>query len=142
MEGIWYIRAKDTTNTTTEAYEILGLNADEMRAKFAAGGESAKQATDTILTALFSMGDAVKQNQAGVDLFGTMWEDLGADAIKALSDTNGEITTTKNSLEEINEVQYSGFEHELEQLKREFKTSLSEPLAEEVIPQVKNSSIL
>lgn len=131
------IRAKDTTNTTTEAYEILGLNADEMRAKFAAGGESAKQATDTILTALFSMDDAVKQNQAGVDLFGTMWEDLGADAIKALSDTNGEITTTKNSLEEINKVQYSGFEHELEQLKREFKTSLSEPLAEEVIPQVK-----
>ena len=131
------IRAKDTTNTTTEAYEILGLNADEMRAKFAAGGESAKQATDTILTALFSMDDAVKQNQAGVDLFGTMWEDLGADAIKALSDTNGEITTTKNSLEEINKVQYSGFEHELEQLKREFKTSLSKPLAEEVIPQVK-----
>ena len=131
------IRAKDTTTTTTEAYEILGLNADEMRAKFAAGGESAKEATDTILTALFSMDDAVKQNQAGVDLFGTMWEDLGADAIKALSDTNGEITTTKNSLEEINKVQYSGFEHELEQLKREFKTSLSEPLAEEVIPQVK-----
>lgn len=131
------IRAKDTTTTTTEAYEILGLNADEMRAKFAAGGESAKQATDTILTALFSMDDAVKQNQAGVDLFGTMWEDLGADAIKALSDTNGEITTTKNSLEEINKVQYSGFKNELEQLKREFKTSVSEPLAEEVIPQVK-----
>ena len=131
------IRAKDTTNTTTEAYEILGLNADEMRAKFAAGGESAKQATDTILTALFSMDDAVKQNQAGVDLFGTMWEDLGADAIKALSDTNGEIATTKNSLEEINKVQYSGFKNELEQMGRELQTSVFEPLAEKVIPQVK-----
>ena len=131
------IRAKDTTTTTTEAYEILGLNADEMRAKFAAGGESAKQATDTILTALFSMDDAVKQNQAGVDLFGTMWEDLGADAIKALSDTNGEITTTKNSLEEINKIQYSGFKNELEQMGRELQTSVFEPLAEKVIPQVK-----
>lgn len=131
------IRAKDTTNTTTEAYELLGLNADEMRAKFAAGGESAKQATDTILTALFSMDDAVKQNQAGVDLFGTQWEDLGADAIKALSDTNGEITTTKNSLEEINKIQYSGFKNELEQMGREFQTSVFEPLAEKVIPQVK-----
>lgn len=131
------IRAKDTTTTTTEAYEILGLNADEMRAKFAAGGESAKQATDTILTALFSMDDAVKQNQAGVDLFGTMWEDLGADAIKALSDTNGEITATKNSLEEINKVQYSGFKNELEQMGRELQTSVFEPLAEKVIPQVK-----
>lgn len=131
------IRAKDTTTTTTEAYEILGLNADEMRAKFAAGGESAKQATDTILTALFSMDDAVKQNQAGVDLFGTMWEDLGADAIKALSDTNGEITSTKNSLEEINKIQYSGFKNELEQMGRELQTSVFEPLAEKVIPQVK-----
>ena len=131
------IRAKDTTTTTTEAYEILGLNADEMRAKFAEGGESAKQATDTILTALFSMDDAVKQNQAGVDLFGTMWEDLGADAIKALSDTNGEITTTKNSLEEINKIQYSGFKNELEQMGRELQTSVFEPLAKKVIPQVK-----
>ena len=131
------IRAKDTTTTTTEAYQILGLNADEMRAQFAAGGESAKQATDTILNALFSMDDAVKQNQAGVDLFGTMWEDLGADAIKALSDTNGEITTTKNSLEEINKVQYSGFKNELEQMGRELQTSVFEPLAEKVIPQVK-----
>lgn len=131
------IHAKDTTTTTTEAYQILGLNADEMRAQFAAGGESAKQATDTILNALFSMDDAVKQNQAGVDLFGTMWEDLGADAIKALSDTNGEITVTKNSLEEINKIQYSGFKNELQQMGRELQTSVFEPLAEKVIPQVK-----
>ena len=71
------IRTKDTATSTDEAYGLLNMNADEMRMRFAAGGESAQQATNDVLTALFNMDDAVVQNQAGVNLFGTMWEDLG-----------------------------------------------------------------
>ena len=35
------IRVKDGSDTTVEAFRLLGLNADEMQAKFAAGGPSA-----------------------------------------------------------------------------------------------------
>ena len=71
------IRAKDTANSTTEGFELIGLDADKMRDKFSKGGQTARKATEETLKALFNLDDQVKQNQAGVDLFGTMWEDLG-----------------------------------------------------------------
>lgn len=128
------IRVKDTSKTTTEAYEILGLNADEMRAKFAAGGESAKQATDEVLTKLYSLDDQVKQNQAGVDLFGTMWEDLGADAVKALTDTNGTISETKGAMEELDKVQMSSVTKEFETLGRQVKSEAAAAFKDDLVP--------
>ena len=44
-----------------------------MSAKFAAGGESAKEAFNQTIDALAAMEDPLEQNAAGVDLFGTMW---------------------------------------------------------------------
>ena len=66
-----------------------------MQARFAKGGDSAKSATSEVLKALFEMDDKVKQNQAGVDLFGTMWEDLGIDGVKALMKVNALPTRPK-----------------------------------------------
>lgn len=128
------IRAKDTAATTTEAYQLLGLDADQMREKFAAGGETARQATQEVCNALFSMDDQVKQNQAGVDLFGTMWEDLGIDAVKALMDTNGEIKATKNAMESLKTVKYTDVNSRLEELGRKFKTEVAKPIVEEFLP--------
>lgn len=128
------IRVKDTSTTTIEAYEILGLNADEMRTKFAAGGESAKQATDEVIEKLYSLDDQVKQNQAGVNLFGTMWEDLGADAIKALTDTNGTISETKGAMEELDNVQMSSVTKEFEALGREVKSEVTDAFKDDLVP--------
>lgn len=128
------IRAKDTAKTTTEAYEILGLNADEMRAKIAAGGESAKQATGEVLTKLYALDDQVLQNQAGVDLFGTMWEDLGVDAVKALTDTNGTISLTKSAMQELDEVQMSSLSKEFETLGRQVKSEAAAAFKDDLVP--------
>ncbi|MGQ7073675.1 hypothetical protein ACUN90_18240, partial [Escherichia sp. SP-MK2] len=38
---------------------------------------------------LGSMDDKVKQNQIGVGLFATRWEDMGAKAVLGLTDVNG-----------------------------------------------------
>ena len=75
------IRVVDGSETTADGFEAIGLNADEMSAKFAAGGESAKQAFEETITALAEMEDPLAQNTAGVDLFGTMWEDLGPEVV-------------------------------------------------------------
>ena len=63
----------------------MGLNADEMAQKFAAGGDTAKEAFNETLEALAAMEDPIAQNTAGVDLIGTMWEDLGPEAVTALA---------------------------------------------------------
>lgn len=78
------IRVVDGSDTTRQGFEAIGLNADEMSAKFAAGGESAKEAFNQTVDALAAMEDPLAQNQAGVALFGTMWEWFQDDYIRSM----------------------------------------------------------
>lgn len=132
------IRTKDTATTTDEGFELIGLNADEMREKFSKGGESAKAATEETLKALFKMDDQVAQNQAGVDLFGTMWEDLGIDGVKALMDVNGEMDKSGEKMKEIDEIRYSDIGNEFSTLGRIIETDLIKPLLESLLPAAQN----
>ena len=131
------IRTKDTATTTDEAYELLGLDAAKMREQFAAGGESAQAATKTVLTNLMAMSDQVTQNQIGVDLFGTMWEDLGIDGVKALTNVSGSIDMTKDSMTDLKEIKYSDVRSEWEQLGRSIQTDLVNPLGQKALPVAK-----
>ena len=132
------IRVKDTAESTNEGFELIGLNADTMRNRFAAGGESAKKAMQETVTALFKVDDEVKRNQAGVDLFGTMWEDLGQDAIKSLTNINGNIKTTNDSLKtiETNSVQDLG--SQFSALGRDIQNDLVYPVGKELMPVLKS----
>lgn len=133
------IRTKDTATTTQEGFELIGLDADTMRSKFAAGGESARQATDEVLQALFDMDDQVAQNQAGVDLFGTMWEDLGIDGVKALMDVKGSADKTKTSMQDIKDIKYSDIESDWESLGRTIKTDIISPIGKDLYPTAKKA---
>lgn len=133
------IRSKDTATTTQEGFELIGLDADTMRSKFAAGGESARQATDEVLQALFDMDDQVAQNQAGVDLFGTMWEDLGIDGVKALMDVKGSADKTKTSMQDIKDIKYSDIESDWESLGRTIKTDIISPIGKDLYPTAKKA---
>ena len=64
------IRAIDGSKTTKEGFEAIGLNADEMAKKFAVGGDTAKEALNQVLESLGNMEDPIKQDAAGVALFG------------------------------------------------------------------------
>lgn len=131
------IRARDTADSTTEGFELIGLSADEMRSKFAAGGETAKQALFETLNALYAVDDKVVQNQAGVDLLGTQFEDIGLDGVKALMNLDGAISTTKDSLSAINEQKYDDLSHSFTELKRTLETDVIEPIGEELKPVLK-----
>ena len=133
------IRSKDTATTTQEGFELIGLDADTMRSKFAAGGESARQATDEVLQALFDMDDQVAQNQAGVDLFGTMWEDLGIDGVKALMDVKGSADKTKTSMQDIKDIKYSDIESDWESLGRTIKTDIISTIGKDLYPIAKKA---
>lgn len=131
------IRSKDTASSTTEGFELIGLDADEMRKKFSKGGDSARAATSEVLKALFKMDDQVKQNQAGVDLFGTMWEDLGIDGVKALMKVNGSADKTKNTMKKIKDIKYDDVESDWESLGRTVQTDVINPIGKSLFPEVK-----
>lgn len=127
------IRVIDGSDTTKQGFELIGMNADEMASKFAAGGETAKTAFYETIDALAAMEDPIAQNAAGVDLFGTMWEDLGPEAVTALSDIQDGVYQTSDAMKQIKDVKYDDLGSMFEGLKRSAEILLI-PLGEELIP--------
>ena len=97
------IRVVDGSDTTVQGFEAMGLSADEMAQKFAAGGDSAQQAFQETLNGLASIEDPVQRNIAGVNLFGTMWEDLGETVILSLADVEGGLEGVEGATERAGE---------------------------------------
>ncbi|KQU30346.1 MULTISPECIES: phage tail tape measure protein [unclassified Rhodococcus (in: high G+C Gram-positive bacteria)] len=71
------IRVVDGSETTATAFEALNMNADDMGARFAAGGDSARTAMDEVLDAIRNIEDPLERGKVAAGLFGTQWEDLG-----------------------------------------------------------------
>lgn len=129
------IRVVDGSETTAEGFAAIGLDADNMAAKFAAGGDTAKEAFDETIKALAGMDDPLKQSQAGVALFGTMWEDLGPEVVTALADIQEGAYATGEELNKMKDVKYDDLGSMLEGLGRSVETLLL-PLGEALIPML------
>lgn len=71
------IRAVDGSTTTAQGFKALGLNAGQMSAAIAAGGDKANAAFDTTIDKLSAIQDPLKRSQIATKLFGTQAEDLG-----------------------------------------------------------------
>ena len=128
------IRVKDGTADT--AFTQLGISVNDTKKAFAEGGEAGKKAFSDVTKALFSMDDKVQQNLIGTELFGTMWEDLGADGVKALSDINGEFDRTADTMERIKDIKYDDLGSAFEGLKRTLTVDLLLPIGEQLTPAV------
>lgn len=136
-----YSEALKTAKENLANLESAGKGAkgsiEDLQARFAKGGDSAKSATSEVLKALFKMDDKVKQNQAGVDLFGTMWEDLGIDGVKALMKVNGSADKTKNTMKKIKDIKYDDVEADWASLGRTVQTDVINPIGKSLFPEVK-----
>lgn len=128
------IRVKD--GTADEAFKELGLSVDETKNKFGKGGEAAKEALKNVTTALFNIKDPIQQNNLGAQLFGTMWEDLGAKGVSALTNMNGSINGTKDALNSINQVKYNDIGSAFEGIKRNIQTSVLVPIGDKMLPKL------
>lgn len=113
------IRAIDGSDTTVQAFKDLGYNANAMMETFAGGGEDANKAFFDVLNTLMDMDDQVKRDALGVSLFGTMWEDLGTEAMQAMADASTAAYDTQGALEQINSVRYNDLESAMQGVKRQ-----------------------
>ena len=67
-------------------------------------------------------------------MYGTMFEDLGADGVQSLSNLNGIMDMNINSMNQIKEVKYDDVLAQLESLKRGFEQDISGTLSTFVFP--------
>ena len=112
------IRAKDGSDSSREAFESLGLNADVMFEAFAAGGETAQAAFFDTVEALNGLADPLAKNQIGVALFGTQFEDLEAGILPVLADIETAAYDGADALDQINDVKYNDLGSAFEQIRR------------------------
>ena len=129
------IRTIDGSKTTIEGFTKLGLNSDEMAKKFAAGGDTAKKAFYETIDAIKAMDDPVQQSIVGVDLFGTMWEDLGPEVVTQLGSIKDMYDGTADSMNKIKEVKYDDIGSMFEGLKRNVEMLLL-PLGNALMPLI------
>ncbi|MGW2860831.1 phage tail tape measure protein [Streptomyces sp. NPDC001205] len=129
------IRATDGSKASTEAYEAIGLNAEEMTRKIAAGGPGAKQGLQQVLDGIKAIKDPAERSQVAVGLFGTKAEDLGQSllamdpktAVKALGDTAG-------AAEKMGDALHDNAGARIEQFKRGLEVGVSNAIGNYVIP--------
>lgn len=118
------IRVIDGSETTQQGFEAIGLSTDEMSAKFAKGGESAQEAFQETVSALAEMKDPLEQNIAGVNLFGTMWEDLGPEVVTQLAEISDETYGAEGAMDALNDSMSDA--KKAEKNMREAQSALSE----------------
>lgn len=110
----------------------------ELMSAFNEGGDKAKEATQDVMNALFELDDETERNVLGVQLFGTMWEDLQADGVKALSKIDGEFDKTAETMKEIDSIKYDDIGSALGVLGRTIETEIIRPFVDKVVPPIKD----
>lgn len=125
------IRLKD--GTANEALTQMGLDANKITEAFAKGGDEANTAFIEIAKGLNNIQDPLTQNQIGVQLFGTMWEDLGADAVTAMTLYGDQFNETIDTMNQVKEIKYDNLSDMFEALKRNVEM-LVLPLGNSLMP--------
>ena len=132
------IRVVDGSDTTKDAFKRLGLDAEEMEKAFASGGDTARDAFKKTMKALRDLEDPLDQNTAGVELFGTMWEDTGGEAILALGDIESGVDDVEGSMDRLDKVNTDSLTNKFEALGRTIQSDVAQPILEDAYPAVEN----
>lgn len=126
------IRMSD--GTAKDAVEALGFSWDKVSEGWEAGGAEAAEVMNMLLNEMEGMEDTTEGYNLGVQMFGTMWEDVGYDALLAMSETEGAISQTVDALGQINSIKYDTFGEAMSGAGRILQTSFIIPLGEEALP--------
>ena len=132
------IRAIDGSDSTVEAFTSLGYNAENIMATFAAGGEGANKAFFDVINTLMAVDDQVERDALGVALFGTMWEDLGTEAMEAMAGASQAAYDTEGAMEKINQVKYNDLDSAIQGIGRQMEVALL-PAADAVYQSLMDS---
>ena len=107
-------------------------------ATFAAGGEGANKAFFDVINTLMAVDDQVERDALGVALFGTMWENLGTEAMEAMAGASQAAYDTEGALEKINQVKYNDLDSAIQGIGRQMEVALL-PAADAVYQSLMDS---
>ncbi|MFB4326396.1 phage tail tape measure protein [Priestia sp. BR_2] len=121
-----FIRLQDLSDSSREGLQALGLDANQVAADIAAGGDAANRAYQATLLALGNMENATDRNTVGVKLFGTMWEDLEDSVVLAMQAGQAGLGEFEGATARAADALQNKLIFQFEQFKRNFALGFAE----------------
>lgn len=128
------IRATDGSKSTTDAVATLGPEVQKVWEAFSNGEATVAEMSQVAVAELAKIDDKVKQNELGVALFGTKWEDLGGDVVLSMLSAGQAMTDFEGAMGKINEVRFDTVGAALKGIGRTLLIDLVYPIDEAVLP--------
>ncbi|MEC3158921.1 phage tail tape measure protein [Bacillus thuringiensis] len=135
-------KVQDGSKGTADAFAGLSKETQGVWKAFNDGKATAADVFKAVIGDLGSMDDKVKQNQIGVGLFATRWEDMGAAAVLGLTDVNGGLGDVTGRMDEMKKLQEESLGQQFQKALRETQAAL-EPLgkkfaelAKDILPPI------
>lgn len=136
------IRVQDGSKGVADGFGELSEETQKVWESFNEGKGTAADVFNAVLDELRGMDDQVAANQIGVALFGTKWEDMGAEAVLSLNNVHGGLGDVNGRMDEMKKLQEESLGQQFQSALRETQTAL-EPIgkvladmAKEVLPKV------
>jgi len=98
------------------------------------GGDKGNKAIQEVFNAIGALQDPLKQNEIGVALFGTMWEDLGPDTILAMTQIEDKMDDVVGTMDRMNEIKYNSFGEAIQGIKRQLEVGLIDTIGVKLLP--------
>ncbi|MCG3418963.1 phage tail tape measure protein [Oceanobacillus jordanicus] len=137
------IRVKDGSDATTDAMGQMSKDTQDVWKEFKKGDKTVKDVSNAVLKDLKGMDDQVEANQIGVELFGSKWEDLEAEAMYSLGGIGDGIEDVDGTMDDMTKNAEKNISQQWKSTWREAKEVLL-PVGEtlldftrEVLPDVK-----
>ncbi|WP_095021745.1 phage tail tape measure protein [Bacillus thuringiensis] len=135
-------KVQDGSKGTADAFAGLSEETQGVWKAFNDGKATAADVFKAVIGDLGSIDDKVKQNQIGVGLFATRWEDMGAKAVLGLTDVNGGLGDVTGRMDEMKKLQEESLGQQFQKALRETQAAL-EPLgkkfaelAKDILPPI------
>lgn len=131
------LRIQDGSDSTKDALQAIGLNADDMAVKFADGSLTAIDAFNMVGSALRATDDQNAQFTAGVALMGSQFEDLGQTAALAIDPMANSFSNLEGSVDSL-DAKYATFGSAVEGVWRRLVVSVS-PFTDKLLDMVNDA---
>ncbi|MFY0147696.1 phage tail tape measure protein [Bacillus cytotoxicus] len=126
------IRVQDGSKGVADAFAEMSPETQKIWDNFNKGKATAADVFNAVLGDLGKMDDKVKANQLGVAVFGTKWEDMGAEAVLGLNNASGALKNVDGAMKDMQKTQQEAFGVRWQKLVRTTMASL-EPLGQAII---------
>ncbi|AMR88362.1 phage tail tape measure protein [Bacillus thuringiensis] len=126
------IRVQDGSKGVSDAFAEMSPQTQKVWDNFNKGKGTSADVFNAVLGDLSKMDDKVKANQLGVAVFGTKWEDMGAQAVLGLNNANGALGDVEGTMGKMQKTQQEAFGVRWQKLMRTTMASL-EPLGQAIL---------